>query len=829
MSQKNSAEKTPFMEKIATFVVDKRNLFFLLYIFLIIFCLFSISWVEVENDITTYLTEDTETKQGLDVMNNNFITYGSARVMVSNVSYDKALELQESIEGVEGVTSVEFDNSNDHFVNSSALLSVTFDGETDDEISKQAMLEIRDLLNEYDTYIDTEVGVDVAADLAAEVSVIMVIVGIIIAIVLVLTSRSYAEVPVLVLTFGFAALVNMGTSFLLGKISFISDSVTIVLQLALAIDYAIILCHRFSDEHKTLPVREACIIALSKAIPEIASSCLTTISGLAALAFMKFGIGLDLALSLIKSIFCSLLSVFTLMPGLLVLFANLIDKTKHKELLPKISIVGKFANKSKYINPPLFVLIVVAGCYFSNQCPYAYTYNELETANASETQIAKTHIRNNFGSSNMCAIVVPSGSYENERRMINRFEEIKGVKQVMGLANVEAMDGYMLADSITPREFAELADIDFEVAQVLYSAYAVKYDQYGELINGVYNYRVPLFDMFMFLKDEMNDGNVDLGSDVQDDLDDLFDQLEKAKLQLQSEDYSRIVVYLDLPEESEETFKCLDQMHEIMSDYYDGDYYIVGNSTSAVDLSSSFSTDNAIISILSALFVIIILLFTFQTAALPVLLIAVIQGSIWINFSFPTIMDTPLYFLGYLVINAIQMGANIDYAIVISSHYMELRKSMEAKDAIIESLNSAFATVFTSGTILAASGIVICNVTTNPVIASIGECLGRGTIISIFLVLFVLPQILLLGDKIIEKTSFKIQSRLGKTIKTTSGTIILDGRVRGFVSGIVDAEVKGVLTGDVNASIISRSVIDQENEEIKQIENKEGEENEKND
>lgn len=799
-----SSGKSSGMEKIASFIVDRRNLFFLIYIFAILFSIFSIGWVQVENDITTYLPDDTETRQGLTVMNDNFVTYGSARVMVSNVSYEKAMSLKEQLEDIEGVTSIDFDNSKDSFNNGSALFSVTFDGEVDDEISKSAMNEIKEELKDYDYYVDSEVGVDTSADLANEMVVIVIVAAIIIVIVLTLTSRSYAEVPVLIMTFGVAAILNMGTNFLCGKISFISNSVTVVLQLALAIDYAIILCHRFSDEHETLPAREACIIALSKAIPEISSSSLTTISGLAALGFMHFGIGLDLAIVLIKAIFCSLLSVFTLMPGLLMLFSKLIDKTGHRKLLPEIDMVGKFANKTKYIIPPIFLVLICVAFFFSNKCPYVYSYNDLETAKASDAQIARSHIKANFGNNNMVAVIVPSGNYDSQRNILKEIDRLDGVKSSMGLANIEAMDGYMLADALSPREFSELANLDYEVAKVLYSAYAVKYDQYGELINGIGNYKVPLFDMFMFLKGEMDDGNVYLNGDVQETLDDLFDQLDKAKLQLQSNDYSRMVVYLDLPEESEATTLCLDKIHEIIAKYYDEDYYVVGNSTSAIDLSSSFIGDNTLISILSALFVIIILLFTFQSAGLPILLIIVIQGSIWINFAVPTLMDEPLYFLGYLIVNSIQMGANIDYAIVISSHYSELKKKMESKEAIVEALNSSFPTIFTSGSILASAGVLISKMTTNPVIAAIGECLGRGTIVSIILVFFVLPQILVLGDKIIEKTSFKIEAPIGKNMQSTSGTMALNGRVRGKINGYVDGEFKGVLTGQLNALVSTK-------------------------
>ena len=800
------------MEKIASFIVDRRNLFFLIYIFAILFSIFSIGWVQVENDITTYLPDDTETRQGLTVMNDNFVTYGSARVMVSNVSYEKAMSLKEQLEDIDGVTSIDFDNSKDSFNNGSALFSVTFDGEVDDEISKSAMNEIKEELKDYDFYVDSEVGVDTSADLANEMIVIVIVAAIIIVIVLTLTSRSYAEVPVLIMTFGVAAILNMGTNFLCGKISFISNSVTVVLQLALAIDYAIILCHRFSDEHETLPAREACIIALSKAIPEISSSSLTTISGLAALGFMHFGIGLDLAIVLIKAIFCSLLSVFTLMPGLLMLFSKLIDKTGHKKLLPEIDMVGKFANKTKYIIPPIFLVLICVAFFFSNKCPYVYSYNDLETAKASDAQIARSHIKANFGNNNMVAVIVPSGNYDSQRNILKEIDRLDGVKSSMGLANIEAMDGYMLADALSPREFSELANLDYEVAKVLYSAYALKYDQYGELINGVGNYKVPLFDMFMFLKGEMDDGNVYLNGDVQETLDDLFDQLYKAKLQLQSDDYSRMVVYLDLPEEGEATTLCLDKIHEIIAKHYDDDYYVVGNSTSAIDLSSSFIGDNTLISILSALFVIIILLFTFQSAGLPILLIIVIQGSIWINFAVPTIMDEPLYFLGYLIVNSIQMGANIDYAIVISSHYSEMKKEMEPKKAIIEALNGSFPTIFTSGSILASAGVLISKMTTNPVIAAIGECLGRGTIVSIILVFFVLPQILVLGDKIIEKTSFKIEAPIGKNIQSTSGTMALNGRVRGKINGYVDGEFKGVLTGQLNALVSTKEEKGEDNE-----------------
>ena len=796
--KENSQDKN-FMYKLAEFIVDKRNLFFLIYIIALVFCIFSRNWVKVENDVTKYLPDSTETRQGLTVMNGQFVTYGTAQVLLANISYDRAQEAADMIEDINGVTSVTFDNTEDHYKGTSALLDVTFDGEEEDQISIDAMNEIKDKLTGYDVYYSTSVANDDSANLESEMQVVTAIAAVIIVVVLLLTSKSYAEVPVLLITFIAAALLNMGTNFLLGTISFISNSVTIVLQLALAIDYAIILCHRYTEERENLPAREATITALSKAIPEISSSSLTTVSGLLALAFMQFKIGEDLAVVLIKAIILSLISVFTLMPGLIMVFSKWMDKTVHKNLIPSISAVGKFAIKTKYIIPPIFAAVIIVACVFANMCPYCFSTGSTSTPRKSESTIAQEKIDSTFGSRNMIALVVPAGNYEAEKNLLADLDACDEVKSTQGLANTEAMDGYMLTDSLTPREFSELVGLDYEVAQLLYSAYAINQENYGEVINSSSKYSVPLIDMFEFLLDEIDKGYVTLEGDLKDQMDDLSGQLDKALLQLKTDDYSRLVVYLNLPEEGDETFAFLDRVHEMMAKYYTDNYYVVGNSTSDYDLSSSFSRDNLVISILSALFVIIILLFTFKSAGLPVLLILVIQGSIWINFSFPYLMDSPLYFLGYLVVNSIQMGANIDYAIVISSRYDDLKKQLPIKEAIIETLNQAFPTIITSGSILAAAGILISFLSTNGVISAIGTCLGRGTIISIILVMGVLPQILYLGDVIIEKTRFSINT--DNLIQNTGGTMVINGRMRGYVSGIIDAEIHGVIKGEVKGQI----------------------------
>lgn len=378
MAEKPS-QNTNFMQKIAAFIVDKRSLFFLITIIGLVFSVFSQNWIQVENTLSEFLPDDSESRQGLDVMEEQFTTYGSAQIMVANITLSEAQELSDQIADVEGVQSVACDKTEEHYNNASALYEITFDYPETDEQCLEVLDDIEQDLSDYDCFVSTALGNTKAEIISAEVNVIMVYVTVIVVAVLALTSRTWAEIPVLLLTFLCAMILNQGTQFLLGKISFVSNSVTSILQLALSLDYAVILCNRFKEEHETLPIREAVISALSKGIPEIGASSLTTIGGLVAMMFMEFKVGPDMAICLIKAILFALLSVFVIMPGLLMLFGPLMDKTKHRSFIPSIPFVGKLAYATRFIIPPVFVVIIAFACHFAGDCPYVYGYGEIET------------------------------------------------------------------------------------------------------------------------------------------------------------------------------------------------------------------------------------------------------------------------------------------------------------------------------------------------------------------------------------------------------------------------------------------------------------------
>ena len=804
MSEKTE-QKPNFMTKLATFIVDKRNLFFLLTIILLIFSAFSRNWVQVENELTAFLPDDAETKKALDVMEEQFTTYGTAEVMVENITYDEAQRLYDVVSAVKGVQSVAFDDTTDHYSAASALYSVTFDYDENNDDCLTALEAVKDALSGYDLYVSTDLGNTLQDTIASEVSVIMVYVAIIVVVVLLFTCQTYGEVPVLLLTFVIAMILNQGSNFLLGTISFVSNSVTSILQLALSLDYAVILSNHFREEHQTLPVREAAIAALSRAIPEICASSLTTIGGLAAMLFMQFKIGPDMGICLIKAIIYALLSVFIVMPGLLVLFGPLIEKTEHKSFVPKIPFVGEIDYKTRYIVPLIFVAVVACGIYFSGKCPYVYGYSSLTTPKLNETQIAENKINDTFTSSNMVALVVPAGDYEKEAQLLRVLESYDEIDYTMGLANVEAMDGYMLADKLTPRQFAELADLDYEMAQVLYGAYALDQEDYGKLAGNLDSYKVPLMDMFLFVCDQVDAGIVTLSDEQTETLMDARSQIESAKAQLQGTEYSRMLLYLTLPVSGDETYAFTDTIRDVAKGFYpDGTVLVAGDSTNEYDFEKSFSRDNTVVSVVSILIVLVVLLFTFNSAGMPLLLILVIQGSIWINFSIPALTNSPLFFMSYLVVSSIQMGANIDYAIVIASRYQELKNRMEHRRAIIETLNFAFPTIVTSGTILTVAGALIGQMTSEPTIAGIGQSLGRGTILSMLLVLFVLPQILLIGSKVVDATSFAVPKVLHR--REYSGRVMVNGVVSGEIRGTVTGVMRATVEGDVDLNLISGDI-----------------------
>ncbi len=748
------------MKVIAKGIVKYR--FFIMAIFLAaaISCGMSISKVKVNDDITAFLPEDTETRQGLTVMEEEFITYASADIMISNITYDTAEKLSEKIGSMDHVTSVTLDDSPAHYVNSSALLSVSFDNTAEHEKTIAALSEIRDSLKDYDVYISSDIGQNYSAQVAEEMGGVLLLTASVILFVLLFTSRSYFEAVIFGIVFLFAAVLNMGTNYLLGTISSITNSIAVILQLALAIDYSIILIHRYQDELLRQPnEKEALTEALSKSIIEISSSSLTTISGLLALTLMQFRLGYDLGVVLTKGIIFSILSVLLLMPGLILLFPKMLKKTAHRNHVPNIEGWGRFLTKSKYCFVWVFILLIPLSIFFSSKTKYAFADSTINELIYSESRATMHKITDTFDDSTQIALIVPAGDYESEKAVIRDIEKMDHIKTITGLANIEAEEGKVLTDRYTPRMFAELLDMDIEETTILFQAYGVEHHQYQGIFQSAEEYEVPLIDMFLYVFDKYDQGVIHLDDDKKEKIEDLRGSLMRGIDQLQGEHYDRIIISASVPVEGKVSTDLVDAIRADAGKYYENSeqkVLVIGEITSARDLADTFNSDGTKINVLTILFVLVILLLTFKSVAGSVLLVFVIQGSIWMNFSFPYLMNITSSFVTNMIVSAIQMGATIDYAIVIMNHYLELRNQHDKKQAMAMAVNESFPTILTSGTILTMAGFLISMRVSDVYIGHIGLAVGRGALISVVLVLTALPQLIVLLDKIISKTTFKI-------------------------------------------------------------------------
>ena len=761
---KNHSENR-ILYNISYAVIKGRFILFALFAAALVFCAFSFSRVRINTDLTSLLPADSETRKGIAVMSEEFTALASAQVMVEDVTVEKALELCDDIRSVPHVISVLFDDSDAHYKDGSALFTIGFDGVENDVEVVGAMEQINGKLSSYKTYTSTAVGFDYLGQLAGEMGFVIGLAAIVILAVLLFTSKSYFEILIFAVVFITAAALNMGTNYWFGEISSITNSVAIILQLALAIDYAIIFAHRYYDELDSgSEIRVSLVHALSKSIVEISSSSLTTVSGLVALMLMQFRLGYDLGIVLAKGIVFSMLTVFLLMPGLFMVSARLLEKTRHRSFVPEMHKWGAVLTKKVPFFLLIFAVVLPASIYFSSRTEYAFSDSSVTEIIHSDRRDAMRKIRSAFAPNTSVAMILPKGDYEHERAIIEETKNIPGVSSVLGLAGIGiGFDtGKYLTDLIGTEDFAELVNADKALVERLFYAHGLENGNF-KVLRGTDGYEVPLVDIVLYLFEKIDSGVVSLDQAQTALLDEIRPSLETAAKQLRGTDHSRIVFTSSLLPEGEESVELVEKLRACALKYYSpDDVLVIGEITSARDLKESYKSDSVLISWLTIAFVFLILLITFKSPVAAAVLVFVIQGSIWINFSILYLTGSVPFFVTNMIVSAIQMGATIDYAIVIMNRYRALRAKNDKRTAASAAVNESFPTVITSGAIMTFAGLLIAFRVSDVYVGHIGLAVGRGALISVVIVLTVLPQLLVLLDKAIIKTTVRFGGTDGK-------------------------------------------------------------------
>jgi Predicted exporters of the RND superfamily len=511
----------------------------------------------------------------------------------------------------------------------------------------------------------------------------MIYLVVVVLIILFATSSSFWEPILYLATIGAAVLINMGTNLIFGQISYMTQGVGAVLQLALTIDYSIFIINRFKRQLKEgESVKEAAASAVRKSVGPVSASAMTTIAGFVALMFMKYRMGLDMGLVLAKGVVCSMLSAFLFLPALMVFSHKLIEKSEHKTFNLTFKKTSNFLVRTRYFLPFIIMALMLPTAYFQTKNIFTYGSEASMLSKGSQAFEQKEAIVSVFGPQNQLVVLVPK-DYPDELKLSHDLLNIEG-----GVISVQS---YSLIDE---SGFIEALPAEF----------------LGQFVG--------------------------------------------------KQEYNRIILNLSVGEEGAEAEALMAKIKGVLSDdlgAYEGGktYYTVGSIPGTEEIKGVVTSDYDIISYIALALVGLILIITFKGAVLPVLLLFVIQFSIYVNMTVPYLMNDPMVFIGYLIISNILLGATIDYAILMSSHYMENRRTMGKFDAARHAMAQSSRAILTSTGILAVAGLVLGLMSSMPAVKNFGMSAFRGGVLTFVFVMFLLPQLLMLLDKGIRYTTWK--------------------------------------------------------------------------
>ena len=646
----------------------------------------------INYNIMDYLPEDANSTKALDLMEEEFDQpLPNLNVMAENVSLEEAVELKQKIAGADSVrdvmwlddsidlrTPVEMQDSatvETYYKDNCALFMVS----VEDGKERSAISSIREACGDVTVKFSGNAADQASSQelaISQAVKAIIMLVPILI-IILLLVTESYIEPVFYLLTLGTSVLLNLGSNIVLGEISFVTLAAAPILQMAVSLDYAVFLSHSY-DEFKRhgFEQTDAIRMAIQSSTKSISASMLTTLFGFVALLFMQFRIGADMGISLVKGVLLSYLCAMVFLPALLLCGDKLIERTKHRRLIPTFGTLGKRIMKVRI--PIALILLVVMVPAFLGQANNSFFYG---TSESTPVDSEAYEIEQKFGAMNSFVVMVPRGDSAKETMLCQELKKLDHVSSVMS---------------------------------------------YAETVSN----KIPT----VYLS-------------------------ESIVSQFYSENYARIILSLDVPYEGAESFALVEQIRATADSYYPDQWYTCGQSANMYDMKAFVEQDNQRVNLITIVYIYLVLLLMTQNLLTPVLLILTIKCSIWLNMSIPYFTASSLCYLGYLIVSTVQMGATVDYAILLTNTYQEKRLQMPAKQAMTETLNEIFSSLLVSASTLTLAGFCLSLSSSNEIIQAIGILTGRGAILAIGMVMLFLPTLILLTDKILPHTGLRCRKK----------------------------------------------------------------------
>ena len=681
------------MHKVSKAICKHRKLILIIALLLLIPSIIGMKATRINYDILVYLPEDIETIKGEDILSEDFDMGGFSVVLLEDMSTKDIVKLEEKIRKIDNVEKVVSiadvlgsnipvemlpdDIKDKVYKDNETLMLVTFKEQISSDATMNSVEELRKITDEHCKISGMTATVLDTRNLSDSEVVIYVIIAVILClIVLELALDSYVAPVLLLLNIGIAILYNMGTNIFMGQISYITKAISAVLQLGVTMDFAIFLYHSYMQEkEKIKDNNEAMANAISKTFVSVLGSSLTTIAGFLALCSMNLTLGKDIGIVMAKGVLLGVISVVTILPAMILELNNLIEKTKHKEILPKFTKVKNFVMKHyKAIGVAFLIILPVAFYGYQNAKIYYNLDKSLPTT--LDSVVANTELKDKFNMTSMELLLVNKDMPDYEvNKMVEEIEKVEGIE------------------------------------------WTLDYSKIGSI--GVPKEALP------------------------EDIVSIF----------QSDKYQMILINSKYEMATDELNAQVETINQIIKKY-DENAILAGEGPLMKDLVEISNHDFNSVNTVSIAIIFVIMIVVLKSISLPVILISVIEFAIFINMGIPYYTNTILPFIASIVIGTIQLGATIDYAILITTKYITARKEgKDKKEAIDGALGTSIGSIIVSGLCFFGATFGVGAYSKIEMIGSLCTLMSRGAIVSMVCVIAVLPSFLMIFDKLICKTT----------------------------------------------------------------------------
>lgn len=694
------------MQKFGRGVVKLRVPILIVSVLLLIPSIFGFVSTRINYDILSYLPSDIETMKGQDIMLDEFGKGGFSLVMLDGMDDKDVEKVKEKIEKVDHVCDVLWydtladvslpkevlpDDIYDFFnTDNSTMMAVFFDEATSADGSLEAVKEIRSIAGEQCFVSGMSSVVEDIKDLTMQEAPMYVVIAVILtSIILALTMDSFLIPLFFMLSVGMAIIYNMGTNFIQGEISFITEALAAVLQLAVTIDYSIFLWHSYKEEKEKHPGdnKEAMAVAIGKTITSVVSSSITTVAGFLALCFMSYELGMDMGIVMAKGVVIGVICCITVLPSMILVFDKALEKTMHKDLVPSLEKPSKFIIKHHAAFIVLFIVVLIPAVY--GQINTNVYYNLTDTLPKDlNSVIANTKLDEEYNMATTHMLLVDADMQPKEvNSMLDEMGKVDGVSFSMSL---DTLIGPSIPREIVPDSVTKILKSDKWQLMLVGSEYKVASDE------------------------------------------------ENAQI---------------------------DELSKILKSY-DKDGMLIGEAAATKDLIDITDHDFKVVNVVSIAAIFIIILIALRSVSLPIILVAVIEFAITVNMGVPCFTNTTIPFIASVVIGTIQLGATVDYAILMTTRYKTERNAGKDKhEAVTIALTTSMKSIMVSALGFFASTFGVGVYSSVDMISQLCTLMSRGAIISMITVICILPSMLMLFDKVIINTTMGMKKKENKLYK----------------------------------------------------------------